>query len=75
MLHELVGDEAFYKIIIEVLNSFKDEEIEFKDFEEIANRVSGHNLKKFFNEWIYGVELSSYLYEGYDIKQILDNII
>lgn len=68
ILNEIVGNEIFYKIIRTFLYRFKDKEVDFKDFEEVAQKVSGISLAKYFNQWIYGIESSRFLCEKADIE-------
>lgn len=63
-LHETVGEDNFFSIIREFLSSNKGKEVDFNDFQVIAEEVSGIDLNGFFKEWIYGTEASRYLCEG-----------
>ncbi|MFD3157219.1 M1 family aminopeptidase [Haloimpatiens sp. FM7330] len=72
VLNEIVGNEKFYKIIRRFLYEFKGKEVDFKDFQEIAQKASGINLDKFFEQWIYGVESSKYLYDGIKLSIIIE---
>lgn len=74
VLNEILGDEKFHKTIRNFLNKFKHEEVDFKDFEEIVQEGSSVDLKKFFSQWIYGVESSKFLYEGVSISDIIESI-
>lgn len=74
ILNEIVGNEIFYKIIRTFLDRFKDKEVDFTDFEEVAQEVSGVNLAKYFKQWIYGIESSKFLCERIDISDIISSI-
>lgn len=63
-LNKIVGDEIFNKIIRRFLSKFKCQEVDFNDFEEVAQEISGIDLSKFFAQWIYGTESSKFLCEG-----------
>jgi hypothetical protein len=71
VLHELVGDSAFRKIVSTLIAEHSIAPAGFDDFQRIAERISGMDLKKFFAEWIHGAESSDLL-----IKQMkLDEIV
>ncbi|MEG8947874.1 M1 family aminopeptidase [Rosettibacter firmus] len=65
MLRGILGDEIFYKTLKEYLN---DPKLAYstattEDFQKIAERVSGMNLKYFFDEWIYGENYPKYIFK------------
>lgn len=64
VLHNIVGDEKFYDIIKTFLRENKGKQVTFKDFENTCAKVSELNLDKFFEQWLYGKESSSYLYNN-----------
>jgi hypothetical protein len=71
VLQELVGEEKFREIIREFLGSFSEPGADFGDFRKTAEKVSGRNLSKFFDEWIYGAESSRLLVEKVRITEIV----
>jgi aminopeptidase N len=71
VLHQLVGEEQFKQIIRTFLSEFKDKPADFKDFQQVAERVSRRNLGKYFNEWIYGAESSQLLLDKVPITEIV----
>ncbi|HCX30896.1 MAG TPA: peptidase M1, partial [Blastocatellia bacterium] len=71
VLHQLVGEEQFRQIIRTFLSEFKDKPADFKDFQQVAERVSRRNLGKYFNEWIYGTESSQLLLDKVPITEIV----
>jgi hypothetical protein len=61
VLHTVVGDEAFRKIIRTLLNEHRTKPAGFEDFQRITQEVSKRNLKRYFAEWFYGIESSGLL--------------
>jgi len=60
LLHSLrreVGDEAFFKILREYLSRYQYSNATTSDFIDIAEEISGRDLKPFFDSWLYEVEL------------------
>ncbi|MGZ3938055.1 MAG: M1 family aminopeptidase [Flavisolibacter sp.] len=53
MLRNEVGDSTFHKIIRSYYQQFKGGNANTRDFESVAERVSGQNLKCFFDQWLY----------------------
>lgn len=53
MLRAEVGDSAFQQIIQTYYNRYKGSNAETRDFEAVAEKVSGKNLKGFFDQWLY----------------------
>jgi len=70
VLHTLVGDAVFRRIIQEFLMEFAERPAGFRDFQSVAQRVSGRDLSRFFNEWIFGAESSNLLLEGRSAEEI-----
>ncbi|MBI3193900.1 MAG: hypothetical protein HYZ34_05435 [Ignavibacteriae bacterium] len=71
VLHEVIGDEAFRTLIKTLGVEFENKSIDFKEFQERAERTSKKNLKKFFDEWIYGSESSQLLVDKISIEEII----
>lgn len=61
VLHELVGDRTFRKIVSTLIAEHSIAPAGFEDFQRISERISGLDLKKYFAEWIYGTESSDLL--------------
>jgi aminopeptidase N len=60
LLHSLrreVGDEAFFNILREYLSRYQYLNATTSDFIDIAEEISGRDLKPFFDSWLYEVEL------------------
>ena len=53
MLRNEVGDSVFQKIIQTYYNQFKGGNADTKDFEAVAEKVSGKELTWFFDQWLY----------------------
>jgi len=53
MLRMEVGDSNFKKIIRDYYSKFKFSNADTRDFEKVAETVSGKNLKWFFDQWLY----------------------
>lgn len=68
MLRGIVGDENFFNI----LKAYSDDPelaydvAETSDFQRVCETVSGINLDKFFENWIYGEKYPEYSY-GYSV--------
>ena len=53
MLRNEVGDSMFQKIIQTYYQQYKGRNAETRDFEKVAEDVSGKELKWFFDQWLY----------------------
>ncbi|MFA7289043.1 MAG: M1 family metallopeptidase [Melioribacteraceae bacterium] len=53
MLRYEVGNDNFFKILRTYYDSFKYKNVETKDFIAITEKISGKNLKKFFDQWVF----------------------
>ena len=53
MLLNEVGDSVFHKIIQSYYQKYKGGNADTRDFEVVAETVSGKNLKWFFDQWLY----------------------
>jgi len=69
MLRGIIGDEKFFKTLQEYLSepNLAYSVATTEDFQKIAERVSGFDLKYFFDEWIYGEGYPKYFYNWYYI--------
>ena len=61
VLNEVVGDDAFRKIVRALLAEYNDKPADFRDFQNVAQKESARDLTRFFDEWLYGVESSRLL--------------
>lgn len=53
MLRSEVGDSTFHAIIKTYYNQYKGGNAETKDFERVAEKVSGKDLSLFFDQWLF----------------------
>ena len=53
MLRSEVGDSVFHQIIRTYYNTYKGSNAETRDFEAVAEKVSGKELTWFFDQWLY----------------------
>jgi len=53
MLRLEVGDSSFKKIIQEYYNQYKGGNADTRDFQRVAENISGKKLDLFFNQWLY----------------------
>ena len=71
VLHQLVGDDQFKQIIRTFLDEFGAKPADFKNFQEVVERVSQRKLAKFFDEWIYGGASSQLLLDKVPVGEIV----
>lgn len=57
MLRNEVGDTTFQKIIQTYYNQYKGGNADTRDFEAVAEKVSGKELTWFFDQWLYQPEI------------------
>ena len=63
-LRHIVGDSIFFDILHQYAQSDKKYDVATtEDFVRICNNVSGMNLDRFFDQWIYGDFHPVYLYD------------
>ncbi len=53
MLRWEVGDSTFFKILREYFEEFKYKSASTENFISVCEKISGKDLTKFFNQWIY----------------------
>ena len=53
MLRREVGDSSFFKILRTYFQKFKYKNASTQDFQDVCEKVTGKNLKFFFDQWIY----------------------
>jgi aminopeptidase N len=71
VLNQVVGDQTFTQIFRAMLAEYETRAMDFDDFRAVVERISKRNLKKFFDEWIYGTESSRLLVDGVSITDIV----
>jgi hypothetical protein len=65
MLRHVIGDSLFFKAMRQYANDprFRFGTATTEGFQSVCESVSGKDLGYFFNEWIYGENCPSYIYE------------
>jgi aminopeptidase N len=65
MLRHVVGDSLFFKAMKQYANDprFRFGTASTEGFQSVVEAVAGKDLSYFFNEWIYGENCPSYVYE------------
>ena len=53
-LRQQIGDEKFQKLEREWVRVNRDKSVTTQDFIDLASQVSGQDLDKFLNDWLYG---------------------
>ena len=53
MLRNEVGDSVFQRIIRTYYDQYKGRNADTRDFQAVAEKVSGQTLKPFFDQWLY----------------------
>ncbi len=53
MLRHQVGDSTFFKILKSYFSEYKYKNASTEDFKKVCEKVSGENLDKFFDEWVF----------------------
>lgn len=83
MLRGHVGDSVFFKILHSYLDKYKYKSASTSDFKRICESVSGMDMTKFFDQWIYTGEDQikvkvDFIFEkngnGYEVKLNLKQI-
>jgi hypothetical protein len=84
MLRHVVGKSDFFEILRAYATDlrFRFETANTENFQEVCEEVSGKDLNKFFQQWIYGEYYPHYSYgwsikpieEGYNLKIRIDQI-
>ncbi len=54
MLRHILGTAAWWKCINHYVEKNKNKTVETEDFISAIEEVSGRNMKKFFDQWVYG---------------------
>jgi Peptidase family M1 domain len=74
MLRGILGDSLFFESLSKYANNdkFRYKHATTEDFKNICEDVSGINLTKFFEQWIYGEYFPHYAY-GYSVDSLENN--
>jgi aminopeptidase N len=71
MLRTEVGDSAFHQIIRTYYSQYKGGNAETRDFEAVAEKVSGKDFKEFFDQWLYEAGIPVLSIKSYAEKDLL----
>ena len=66
MLRQKIGDKLFFKLLRTFYQTYRLKNAGTADFIALAEKVSGNNLKTFFNQWLYQ--------DGLPVLKITDKI-
>ncbi len=53
MLHQKIGDEKFIELLRQFYQDYRLKNASTEDFIAMAEKISGENLKTFFEQWLY----------------------
>ena len=53
MLHQKIGNEKFTRLLRKFYQTYRLKNASTEDFIEMAEKISGENLKAFFDQWLY----------------------
>jgi aminopeptidase N len=56
MLRWEVGDSSFFRILKEYFERYKYKSASTEDFRQVCEEISGQNLERFYNQWLYNNE-------------------
>ena len=73
MLRHEVGDSVFFKILRTYYNEYKYKNASTEDFENVCEKVSGKDLNKFFEQWVYVGEGDIDLNYKWSSEKIIDS--
>lgn len=72
LIHGLMGDDNFDEFIRQLLAHSKQSPFQnFQTFQLLAEKQLNHSLKRFMNEWIYGVESSDLLLSELTLEEMI----
>ena len=71
VLHEIVGDDGFKEIFRVFVDKYQEQGAKIKDFVYLAQEISKKDLKRFFDEWVYGVESSGLMLADITLEEIV----
>lgn len=70
VLHEIVGDTDFKEIIRIFVERYQEKGATLEDFKNLTQEISNKDLKKYFDEWVYGSESSNLLLGDLTLQDI-----
>ena len=63
MLREAIGREKFKDLLRDFLVQFRDKNASIDDFEKLATRHAGENMRYFFAQWVEGTGVPEFTYD------------
>jgi aminopeptidase N len=69
MLRFELGDSAFFNSMRKYYSSYQYSNASVEDFKTVCEQVSGKNLDKFFDQWIYTGDEIPYINYAYSVNQ------
>jgi len=75
MLRWEVGDSSFFNILRKYYETYKFSNASISDFKSISEEVSGRNLDKFFDQWVYSKGQIDLEYKTEIIKSEKDYLV
>ena len=72
LLYRLVGEKVFIDTYRSFCKEYGSKGATLEDFVTTVKRVSGKDLQKFFDEWIYGTQSNHYLLGDLSLEQIAE---
>ncbi len=72
LLYRLIGEQTFINTYRRFYQEYSGKGATLEDFKTTVEKVSGKDLQKFFDEWIYGTQSNDYLLRDMSLKQILE---
>jgi aminopeptidase N len=70
-----VGDSVFKKIINSYYEKYQFKNADTRDFQKVAEEVSGKDLKLFFHQWLYQPEIPQLKIEWKQDGNVLNVVI
>ena len=74
MLRWEIGDSSFFSLLREYYETYKYSNASIADFKFLCEKVSGKNLDKFFEQWVYGKGQIEINYKT-EVAEINDSIL
>ncbi|MFB0552299.1 MAG: hypothetical protein ACETWQ_03195 [Phycisphaerae bacterium] len=69
LLRQEMGDEVFFRTLMEYVRRYKNTHVTFIDFVAVCNDVSGRDWMPFFYQWCYGKACPAYHLVGFESKE------
>jgi hypothetical protein len=70
VLHEIVGDSAFKDIFRIYMERYQEKGATLEDFRGLVQEITNKDLKKYFDEWVFGAESSLLLLGELTLQEI-----